>query len=66
VSWFFHTGATDGQRDTPISKSRWFDLGNSRVNAEDKNAKHFDKKARKKAEREAARLAAKKSGSFFY
>lgn len=53
----FDTGAQNGQRDTPISKSRWFDLGNARVNAEDKNAKHYTKKATKKEKKEAERLA---------
>jgi hypothetical protein len=63
----FDTGAQNGQRDTPISRSRWFDLGNARVNAEDKNAKHFDKKARKKAAAEQARLAKKaEKKPFFY
>jgi hypothetical protein len=62
----FDTGAQNGKRDTPISKSRWFDLGNARVNAEAKNVKHFDKKARKKAEKEAERLAAKSEKKPFF
>jgi predicted alpha/beta superfamily hydrolase len=59
------TGAADGKKDTPVTKSRWFDIGNARVGAEDKNRAHEAKKDAKRERRdEKVRNSEKKP--FFY
>jgi hypothetical protein len=52
MSWGPQTGANRGQQDAPVTKSRWFDVGNARVNAEEKNKKHQAKLDRKRAEKD--------------
>lgn len=59
------TGAGKGQSETPVSKSRWFDLGNSRINAEDKNRRHRSNKQRKQDERDEKLRNSGKKPFFF-
>jgi len=61
MGWLTPTGANKGKTDTPISKSRWFDVGNARVNAEDKNAKHRANQ-QKKRDAKDEKLRNKKGG----
>lgn len=47
------SGAGSGKHDSPMSKGRWFDPSNGRVNGEQRSQRHHDNKAAKKEARAA-------------
>ena len=47
------SGAGSGKHDSPMSKGRWYDPSNARINGEERSQRHHDRKADRKAAKKA-------------